>query len=732
MNKKNGRVVVGVSIVIMFMLVFYWLQSSSIINSSLIVANDKADLEAGAIRVSKTAKKVDGMVNQWDITVLVEGKEQFPPPATDIVLILDKSNSMNQNSDDTQTNSRMDKAKEAAKNFVNDVLKDGYNNKLAFISYGEEITIHSYSSGTFANSSNRKNLNDTIDQLQANGGGTYTQKALSAAASLMGSSTAKRRYIILISDGVPTFSNQPTSTYTDLSNMEQIEINGKIEYQTVKTIPKTGFRDIKVGNGSSYRSSGVTTQDGKKWYYNHANSAIAQASIIKTEQLNGEPLINDLYTVGVDLDSDSQDDEIRVGNQTMKEIASSEKKCFSVNSTELTNILDGIAGEIIGALKDALVVDPMGKGFVLDGDIEETQGTATIRDDDTIYWVMGALIGEDLEKYPSGDVKYAEMTYRVSATNEVLADGVIDANGLAKTNGTTSIQYIDYKNETQSKNIEVPLVEPIIAMLQKKLVGTNEEEIQSKDISFNFDIGNDKYTQNDSFTLYPGESIQWVHPWKAGSKYTIKENISEEEYEVKTNINGKTFESSTAAFEFQLINGEYEHKKIVVQNKKLPSFKIAWLNIRQSVVNSHEDLVIPSKGYYKMLNVGTSGQESGLISGSTTFDSPDKVTQTLFTRYQYNLNKENLNVTINDLIPEYYTIFGHIVTPTDNNLGTTHLSTNQNDLILTNEVSLDYQTEDEYWVTVFITPQFGSDSNGTKEESPRPYSWSYKTNRFSD
>lgn len=719
------------AIIIVFIGLFYWIQSSSNLNSSLIAANDQKALEAGAVKVSKTAKKVDGMVNQWDITVKVEGKDQIPPPSTDIVLIVDTSGSM-------KDNSRMDKAKEAAKNFVDEILQEDYKNKIALVSFGSEVKSYSYASGNFATFSDKDSLNSTIDQLTPNGG-TYTQAALSTAESLISESEAECRYIVLISDGVPTYSLKPKSEYTQADKMTyDLVKDGNTYYQTTKDIPKDGFEVAladngnRVGNGGSYHIRGGSIF-GQDWYHNHAHSAIAQANIIRNEKLDGgQPLINELYTIGVDLDLAETEEEIKVGNDTMKEIASSPEKCFSVGSDELTSILKRIAGEIIGTLKSAVVVDPMGKGFVLDGEATVTQGTATVTTGDTIQWVMGALETEDLEQDPKGNIKYAEMTYRVSATNDVLAAGVIDKDGLAATNGLTRIEYIDSKDKTQSKEFEVPSVKPIIVTLNKELLDINGEVIQPKDTAFDFEVGNDSYTQEDRFTLYPGESTQWVHPWKEGSEYTIEENISEDEYEVKININGATTEAKTAKFKFQLVNDEYEHKKIVVQNRQLPSFKTAWLNIRQSVINSHEELVIPSKGYYKMINEGTVGQESRLISGSTDVDSADQVTQELFTRYQYNLNKENLQVTINDLIPEYYAIFGHIVTPTDNNLGATHLSTNKNDLIETNDISLDYQTENEYWVTVFITPQLGNKTDGTKEDSPRPYSWSYKTNRFSN
>ena len=99
----------------------------------------------------------------------------------------------------------------------------------------------------------------------------------------------------------------------------------------------------------------------------------------------------------------------------------------------------------------------------------------------------------------------------------------------------------------------------------------------------------------------------------------------------------------------------------------------------------------------------------------------------LFAKYEITLEKEQKQLKITDLVPEYYTFFGYIATKTNENLNTIHLSSNTLALIKNNPAVLDYQTNHEYWVTMFIIPNFGEASTG---DSPRPYSWDYKTNKF--
>lgn len=60
--------------------------------------------QPGEVKLSKTATPVSGMVNTWDVTVRVEGKDTTK--TSDIVLVIDRSGSMDDNG-------RMEAAKEA-------------------------------------------------------------------------------------------------------------------------------------------------------------------------------------------------------------------------------------------------------------------------------------------------------------------------------------------------------------------------------------------------------------------------------------------------------------------------------------------------------------------------------------------------------------------------------------------------------------------------------------------
>ncbi|MFD2308248.1 vWA domain-containing protein [Enterococcus termitis] len=747
MKKKRNiqlRLFRWLALIVSLVGTLYFTQSALLYTNAPIKAALKTELGPGGVKTIKTAKPVEGMVNQWDITVRVEGRNQFPPPATDIVLIIDTSGSM-------EENDRMIKAKSAAEKFVNMILHKDYVNRIALVTYNSDVTNYTFQeagwTGQFVDYAHKNLLIDKIKELEpVYNGGTFTQAGIKSATEVMEKATGVKRNIVLISDGVPTYSYPPTAPYNQLKQMTRFDYPdgaaGYNYYETVKTIPEANFDYSKTyGNGARYRIGAFAPEyeqmppgSKNRLMANHAHSSIAQATITKNQKMsNGEKLVSDFYTIGVDLDLTSQDDEIMTGNQTLKEIASSEDKCLAATADNLEDILSGIAGEIVGAIKSAHIVDPMGTGFSMEGGVTESQGTLDVKDIlgvRTINWNIGAL-KNPVSNDPDEDVMYAEMTYRVSATNDVLKPKVIDANGFALTNGKTTIVYKDYNDVVQPpETFDVPKVKPIIVSLQKKLFDEVGTEVTDKSESFDFKYGNDQYTSNDNFTLYPTEVKKIVHPWKANQAYSVEEVLKEpEDYETQIEINGQVTAGTKENFKFTLTNDQYTHQQIIVTNKKIAKIKNVFLNIRQAVIDPNEGLVIPSKGYFTS-TIDASGQISNIVSQSSTKDTAAEITQSLFSNYQIHLKREETKVAISDLIPEYYTFLGYIVTSTNEDLGKKHISSNSSELVDQNKVELDYQVNEEYWVTMFIKPKLGTKTNGVPEESPRPYSWSYKVNQF--
>ncbi|MGC6770349.1 VWA domain-containing protein [Enterococcus sp. LJL51] len=828
-------------------------------------------LQQGEVRVTKSAEPVEGMVNQWDVTVKVEGRNIFPPPDTDIVLVIDNSNSMRTQDDGWFTPTRMDKAKSAASKFIEQVLQEGYNNRVGIVTFGGSGTrradLESYE---------KKNDLLTIINggwwgiipdfgIQADGGGTHTQEGIRMGMQLLEEqAVASRRILVLISDGVPTYSYQVEAPYTDRDYMINDTANNR--YVTSENIPEEGFRypwavwSNRIGNGSQ-----MFLGNGNLWFPNSyismGNNAISESNIWKGKtntKLNG-PVATDVYTIGVDMDSSDEEsfigyvdveyqdeagnvldtrtlsgevgidsyetekldfagytfksvtgttsgkfgeETIKVvytytkitksnlsetttatnfetnlaknnflettsqtseseendpilpyasqlgstkatslvasnGSEVLKRIASKPNMCFSVNGNGLERALAQIGNEILSAVKDGTVTDPMGEGFELaEGatNIKVSQGSYTAdttKTPNTIKWDVGTLtvpVSDD----PDEDIMYATMTYRINANQGVLGEGVMSSDGYAKTNGVTKFNYIDSKNVNKEKEFVVPSVKPTIVSLKKLLLDSDGNTVTNSDESFKINL--DEYGLGIAgHIIKANEEVKIVHPWKADTKYSIEEILDvSQEYDVSIAINGQTTTGTQSNLIFQKIATEnfYEHQNIIVTNKVKGTVdpKDRYLYIRQCVVDPNSDLVIPSKGFYVSVFAESRGSMMNLISGSTTNNLPTNVTTSLFTKYKLPAEYDDFNkLEITDSVPEYYEQIGYVVTKDSIDVGNNHISTNTTTFISQSRGSIaDYTDTNENWVTIFITPKLGSDD----EDNPRPYSWDYKINQF--
>lgn len=726
--------------------------------------------DSGLVKISKTATPVDGMVNQWDITLRVEAKQPSPPPITDIVLVVDTSGSM-----DPNTNNGIDrigKAKEAAISFANQLLTEDSSVRIALVSFATTVSNYTFtpiasndfeSSESFVGFSRKTDLINKINSLTATGG-TFTQGGIRAASELLKLSNAKSKNVILISDGAPTFSYMlkepyapsvvPSTNITDKTYYQRTdhpEYLDETSYETLKDIPEGYFDYSKVTTTLSgnvyYDYLGSNPTSSEHFYINKAYNAISEASYLKNAvDGNGQPLIKNLFTIGVDLDQltyisgviDPIKDPYMVSaaRQVLMETASSPSRFYDIDTSDLSNILTEIGESIETPLQDGIVVDPMGTGFKIEGNVTNssaTEGTVSVTKDtaqniETIKWTFDELT-QTIS--PTDETVYGELTYRVSANNDVLKAGVINSSGLAKTNGITTLDYRTPENTIDSLNFVVPEVKPIIVSVSKILKDETGSIITDSTEKFSMNYGNDEYTAEDTFSVQANQSaVQVVHPWKANQPYNIEELLtSDQDYEVSIDINGRKTQGTKASWQFSSVYEEYEHQNIVVTNIKIVRSKTVFLNIRQAVLRPNQDLVIPEKAFYEggIVNATT---ELFLTSESTTKDTSSEINQNLFTRYQITLEEGQSIIEISDIIPEYYKFYGYILSSDSSSLSADHISSNSVDLQKDNLALIDYNNNNEYWLTMFVEPKLGLSSSGEQEESPRFYSWDYKTNIF--
>lgn len=421
----------------------------------------------GEVMLFKEAKPVDGMLNTWDVTLRVEAKDKQPETA-DIVLVIDTSGSMNEHG-------RMDKAKEAAKAFVDELLPS-QTTRIGVVSFGSDI--HYMARLT----NDQKELNQAISGLYASGG-TLTQGGIKQAREMLAESTADHKHIVLLSDGLPTFSYEMsvpekhmsrqyvTNATRDYYEGIVLEINDYALATTSKA-PQSAYKyGNRVGRGTAmFHSFSYKGLFGKKrtGYYNHGNSAIAEAGFAKQG--------NHVWSIGLQLDS--------VGNDIMEKIASdssSFKEIQDVN--ELKPVFEKLAGKIAATIKDAVVTDPMGEGFEVPA--SDVANIVTVpanpkaqynSEAKTIQWEPGALTTPIKE---GSDIKYAELNYRVTINDDILKVSPKPANAMYPTNGNAQVSYTDAEGDKRTKEFPKPKVKPTFVTIEKKLYNEKGDPVKT-------------------------------------------------------------------------------------------------------------------------------------------------------------------------------------------------------------------------------------------------------------
>ena len=517
--------------------------------------------EPGQVVLSKTAAPVGGMVNTWDVTVRVEGKDTAK--TSDIVLVIDRSGSMGYNN-------RMVRAKEAAEKFVSTLLPDGndVNTRIAIVSFADKVRTDQ------ALTNDKNDLYKAINGLRADGG-TFTQAGIKQAESILTNSTADVKNIVLLSDGVPTYSydiKNPTNNLTD-------RVYGYVDngyggwtgwhYDTNTSVPSKEFdypNAVGAGNslqtyGGMYRQNWWEEQ--YRWYYNHGNSTIAEATIAKNAGYR-------MWTVAVNAGD--------TGKSVLSQCATDYTHAKSTEDpTELATIFTEIAGNIKAAVQEASVSDPMGAGFSIpDGsvsDIRASQGTATYdANSKTLSWNIGT---PSKALYSDSTVKYAELTYRVTIDDSIL--NVTPTDGKYATNGDTVINYADAEGNSQTDHFTSPTVDPVLLVVQKKLYDKNGNEVTNSDQTFSVNVKGDAgdaksgEAYDQTYTLKPGEkkvltNLRWE------DTYTVTEtgypaDKSAADYTTEVTVGNDATNSFT-------VNQGDPDKDIVVTNREKPTLTL--------------------------------------------------------------------------------------------------------------------------------------------------------------
>ena len=420
--------------------------------------------EEGAIQLSKSAAAVEGKENTWEVTLGIQGKNY--KTTSDVVLVIDNSNSM-------YDNSRMTKTKAAANAFVDTLLTEDSTTRIALVVYNLEETHTGFY--TYANKESLKSQINAIKKDNDNGG-TFTQLGLHTARTLLNSaeSTGQNKSIVLLSDGEPTKAYEfvaVNATYTNCQSSHGLVFNrnhsgGQFKADTFLpdynlTLGDGGTNDFGTYSHNAIASSvtcnkGVSRDIDCNYYKDSSDNWVYTTNVVKTdlgvptmweaEQATAEGTT--VYTVAFQAGTD--------GERVLKACATDPTKgYFAIGSstnveTALKDAFTSIAGSIAIAARAGSVADTMGENVQLvfnnsapiittdkdvydagNADVYISQGTASYDSAArAIHWTVGNVSEQDKPV----------MKYRVT-----IKSGYNPSTGeTLLTNEQATFSYIDY------------------------------------------------------------------------------------------------------------------------------------------------------------------------------------------------------------------------------------------------------------------------------------------------
>ena len=409
----------------------------------------------GSIKLDKDAAAVEGETNLWEITLGIQGKNF--ETRSDVVLVIDNSNSMYEND-------RMVQTKAAANAFVDALLTQDSATRIAVVVFN--LTVKQTG---FYDYSNKEELKAYINAVSQNDkdGGTFTQLGIKTARDLLKSpaSTGLNKNIVLLSDGDPTASYRVTGTATGTCTTHwpfgNITHNDECDESTVK-VNGCNYNE-QAGNGKSADDGLITLQltckhDKTKtetYTISHSYATIWEA----------QQAANDGMTVfSIALQAGT------TGENVLRACATNPATGFyAIAPTDniaekLTTAFTSIAGSIAIAARQGVVNDPMGEHVKLSfsgaAPVITTDKAVYDAGNADIYISQGSAAYDAVTRSISwtvGSVREGDnpiMMYKVE-----IREGYSPATGeVLDTNGITTFNYKNYLGEDADGEFPIPRV----------------------------------------------------------------------------------------------------------------------------------------------------------------------------------------------------------------------------------------------------------------------------------
>lgn len=411
----------------------------------------------GSIKLDKDAAAVEDETNLWEVTLGIQGKNF--ETTSDVVLVIDNSNSMYEND-------RMVQTKAAANAFVDALLTQDSATRIAVVVFNDKVK-----QTGFYDYSNKEELKAYINAVSMNEdeGGTNQQAGLHVAQQLLNTSAAGLKNIVILSDGEATYSYRISGT---VSCTEEVLVKegvwssyydryatSNVDWATADISCDYDSMDGDGIDGYFKKSSGLTIRNTTQYY---ADTYITHGVATIWEANQAKAAGTTIYSVALQAGTN--------GENTLKACATdATKDYYEIASTDdveekLTTAFTSIAGSIAIAASNGVVNDPMGENVKLNfrdadpvittdkavydaghADVYISQGTATYDAENcAISWTVGNV----------REVDNPIMKYKVG-----ILEGYSPATGdVLDTNGETTFSYKNYLGEYTVGEFPIPQV----------------------------------------------------------------------------------------------------------------------------------------------------------------------------------------------------------------------------------------------------------------------------------
>lgn len=536
-------------------------------SQQIIVTGGESQTPDERIEISKTVSATEDE-NYFDITLTVTQNL----PSTDIVLVMDISNTMNQNHNGQQTDvvadKRLTKAKNAAKAFIDEYSKTTgicKNRRIGMVQFNTNA------SEVFPLGNVNENINSfkaDIDAIVAPPGNerfTNIEAGLQLAANMLASSTADQKYIILITDGFPTtyiesgrnsttkivgwdvtrtYKNPPSSTPTSAADglfwdfVRNVPCNGTSYSDTAAVKAREVATEIK-NDGINIFTIGVDISNESQTIQRYINATGSRESIVERT--------GNTYEVGSATDSTAYKNwlgqKIGGGPDLAKaNVTNAFAQGDTVDqlSTAFSTVLDYVLGS-----EPVSVTDPMGDNieflglYSKNGNVANSlsgthaagaENTATYSD--AISWDLSAS-GYSETTTASATIRTYSLKYKVRLTNE--ADGFIPEKSYA-TNGRTYLRYTNADNTAGTLDFTIPSTEGYLGSLEiNKTDSASGDKLEGAEFTLvhsdNCSVCGADVEIDDFVVVTDADGKATIASIPSGHEYELSETVAPEGYD---------------------------------------------------------------------------------------------------------------------------------------------------------------------------------------------------------